>query len=424
MKKILLFISTVLISCPILSQETLYLGGDISVLQSYEDNGVAYYDQQGAKIVDVLKYMKSEAVGWNAQRVRLFVNPSRKSPDGSTDAQVCQDIDYVVRFCKRIKEEGFALMLDFHYSDTWADPSNQWTPDAWLSLSDAELQVKVYDYTKECLQKLVDAGATPDFIQTGNEISYGMLWGSYDPSSNANRCYSNSPDANWERFVNLLTEATRACREVCPQAKIIIHTERSGDPAALTDIYSRLSSIDYDIIGLSYYPFWHNSLSTLSQSLTQLALDYPDKKVQIVETAYYYQWQPAVGSGITFDFASTWSVSPEGQAAYAKDLIAELKLHPNVNGLYWWFPEENGGGPASSVLTGWVNRGLWDNTTHRALPALYILKTFLEGGTGVNTIRCDKKPSVHWYTLHGQQLDNRPNNTGIYIHNAKKVIIR
>ena len=82
--------------------QELYVGGDISVLQSYEDLGVAYYDQQGTKIDDVLKYMKSEQVGWNAQRVRLFVNPQRKAPDGSTDAQVCQDLDYVVRLGSRI----------------------------------------------------------------------------------------------------------------------------------------------------------------------------------------------------------------------------------------------------------------------------------------------------------------------------------
>ena len=135
--------------------EGLYLGGDISVLQSYEDNKVPYYDQQGNLIPDVLKYMKCEQVGWNAQRVRLFVNPQQKNPDGSKDAQVCQNLDYVVRLCKRIKQEGFALLLDFHYSDTWADPSNQWIPQEWAGLSEIELQAKVYQYTKECLQRLV-----------------------------------------------------------------------------------------------------------------------------------------------------------------------------------------------------------------------------------------------------------------------------
>ena len=355
-----------------------FVGGDISVLQSYEDKGVAYYDDKGTRIADVLKYMKSDAVGWNAQRVRLFVNPVRKDPDGNTDAQVCQDLEYVVRLCKRIKAEGFALLLDFHYSDTWADPSNQWIPKEWASLGDAQLQTKVYEYTKECLQRLKAEGAAPDFIQPGNEISYGMLWSAkVDRNSQTNRCYTSSPEANWTRFKAFLAQATKACREVCPDAKIVLHSERSGQASVLKDFCTRLSGVDYDIIGLSYYPFWHNNLQTLAQTLDMLASSFPDKKVQVVETAYYYQWQPQVGKGITYDFSSTWPISPDGQAAYAKALIAELKKHANVNALYWWFPEENGNGPDSSVLTNWVNRGLWDDNTHKALPGLFVLKDFL-----------------------------------------------
>ncbi|MBO4605097.1 MAG: glycosyl hydrolase 53 family protein [Bacteroidales bacterium] len=357
----------------------MLVGGDISMLQSYEDNKVSFLDANGAKIDDVLKYMKSEEVGWNAQRVRLFVDPKKKNPDGAVDPQVCQDLDYVVRLCKRIKAEGFALLLDFHYSDTWADPANQWIPASWASLSEDQLKTKIYEYTKECLQALVAAGATPDFIQPGNEISYGMLWSAtVNRSSKENRCFTNSSDANWNRFIGLLNQAIKACREVCPKAKIVIHSERSGKADVLKDFCNRLSGVDYDIIGLSYYPFWHNGLGILSNTLNMLAKSFPSKKVQIVETAYYYQWQPSVGGGIDYDFSSTWAISPAGQAAYAKDLIAELRKHPNVNALYWWFPEENGNGPGNAVLTGWVNRGLWDDNTHKALPGLYVLKDFLK----------------------------------------------
>ena len=397
-----------------------YVGGDISVLQSYEDNNVAYYDQQGNKIDDVLKYMKSDAVGWNAQRVRIFVNPARKGTDGKTDAQVCQDLDYVVRLGKRIKAEGFTFLLDFHYSDTWADPSNQWTPAAWASLSDEQLQQQVYDYTRQVLERLVAEGATPDFIQTGNEISYGMLWGSYG-GSNPKRCYSNSPAANWTRFTSLLKQAVKACREVCPKAQVVIHTERSGDASMLKFIYDKLAAVDYDVIGLSYYPFWHGSLSTLSKSLNQLATNYPDKKVQIVETAYYYQWQPAASSSFT-DYSKTWAVSPEGQAAYARDLIAELKKHDNVDGLYWWFPEENGNGPGSKVLTGWVNRGLWGNDSHRAHPGLYVLKDFLADPAGISSTPANASKTDRWYSLQGVWLATEPSHPGLYINGGRKVV--
>ena len=395
--------------------QDFYVGGDISLLQRYDDLNVAYYDQQGTRISDVLQYMKSDAVGWNAQRVRLFVNPT-PSLDGN-DPAICQDLNYVVRLGKRIKDEGFAFMLDFHYSDSWADPAKQWTPVAWQSLTDAQLQQKIYEYTKECLQTLVDAGAAPDFIQTGNEISYGMLWGA--KGTKANRCYTSSND-NWPRFISLLQQAGKACREVCPQAKIVIHTERAGQPDVTKAIYQKLSGVDYDIIGLSYYPFWHNSLPTLSTTLNQLANNFPDKKVQIVETAYYYQWQP---NDVNYNFASTWPISAAGQASYTRDLIAELKKHTNVNGLYWWFPEENDNGPGKAILNGWINRGLWDDNTHRALPALYELKAFIDrpsAGIRVVTVNRDQ----HWYTLQGMCLDTRPQRRGFYITAGRKVFVR
>ncbi len=385
------------------AQNTLLVGGDVSVLQKYEDNKVSYYDQQGKKITDVLDYMKSEDVGWNAIRVRLFVDPSN-----DTDPQVCQDLDYVVRFAKRVKAKGFQFLLDFHYSDTWADPVKQWTPAAWLSLSDEQLKIKIYDYTKECLETLKAAGATPDYIQTGNEISYGMLWGK--TGTTANRCYTTST-ANWPRFVALLQQASKACREACPDAKIIIHTERAGKPSTLVGIYNHLKDVDYDIIGLSYYPFWHNGLSVLSTSLNSLATNFPDKKVQIVETAYYYQWQPSVD----YDFSSTWPISAAGQAAFAKDLVAELKKHSNVNGLYWWFPEENGNGPNNAVLKDWVNRGLWNNSTHRAMPALYVLKDFLGGSTSIQTPVRDLQGEARYYDLRGQCLKGKPSHRGVYV---------
>ena len=380
--------------------QTRFLGGDISVLQLYEDYQVSYYDQQGTKINDVLKYLKSEAVGWNALRLRLFVAPS-----GDSDPQVCQDLDYVVRLAKRIKAEGFSLLLDFHYSDTWADPSAQWTPKAWLSLSDEELQAKIYDYTKACLGRLTDEGAAPDFIQTGNEISYGMCWGQGKSDKDKNVCYSDSPAANWTRFTRLLAQATKACREVCPKAQIIIHTERAGDANFLKLVYNKLADIDYDIIGLSYYPFWHKSLEVLSQSLDMLAADFPDKTVQIVETAYYYQYKPKKES-ITWDSFAVWPDTPEGQAAFTSALIAELKKHANVNGLYWWFPEENGNGPNNAVLKGWINRGLWNNDTHRALPALYVMKDYLQGSAAINPLigGQGEVPPPSYYDLQGRQL--------------------
>ncbi len=119
-----------------------YVGGDISLLTKYETNGAKYYDLDGNSITDMLTFLKEQ--GLNSMRVRLFVDPTKGG-----DIAVCQDLEYVKALGKRIKDAGFSFMLDFHYSDTWADPGKQWTPDAWKSLNDTQLADKVYEYTKD-----------------------------------------------------------------------------------------------------------------------------------------------------------------------------------------------------------------------------------------------------------------------------------
>lgn len=156
--------------------EFRYVGGDISLLPEYEAAGAIYKDKDGNTVSDVLHFCYDE--GMNAMRVRLFVNPENYS-GSDRDPNACQNLDYILPLCRRIKEDGFSLMLDFHYSDTWADPAAQWTPDAWKNLTEDELVEKIYVYTLETLKTMRAQGVTPDFIQTGNEISYGMLWGEY-----------------------------------------------------------------------------------------------------------------------------------------------------------------------------------------------------------------------------------------------------
>ena len=135
-----------------------YVGGDVSLLPDYEAAKAKYYDSKGKPINDVLKFCYDE--GMNCMRVRLFVNPDEYTGP-EQDANAKQDLDYIIPLCKRIQDDGMALMLDFHYSDTWADPAKQWTPKAWEGLSDMELYQKIYDYTKETLTTLKENGITP-----------------------------------------------------------------------------------------------------------------------------------------------------------------------------------------------------------------------------------------------------------------------
>ena len=230
-----------------------YVGGDISLLPEYEKAGAIYKDFKGEPIADLLPFLKNN--GMNAMRVRLFVNPEDYKGNDA-DPNACQDLEYIIPLCKRIKDEGFSLLLDFHYSDTWADPAKQWTPESWKNLTDDQLYVKIYDYTKETLQTLKGNGITPDFIQPGNEISFGMLWGEYgSPEKELKKTFMGS-DANWNRLGKLLNQAIRACKEECPDAEIVIHTERVADVAVQKNFYDWMDklNVEYDIIGLSYYP--------------------------------------------------------------------------------------------------------------------------------------------------------------------------
>ncbi len=367
------------------------VGGDISMLTKYEAHhrmareqyhiaNVGYYDNSGKRIDDVITWLKQQ--GWNAARVRLFVNPANASHE-HMEQGVIQNLDTVVVLGQRIKAAGLQFMLDFHYSDTWADPASQYTPADWATLDDEALAEQVYQYTRDCLRTLKAAGATPDYIQTGNEISYGMLWGPIGtPQSQLKQCFANSSEANWARFAQLLKAAGSACREECPNAKIILHTERVPRTSTLQGFYNQMKNrgVEYDIIGLSYYPYYHGLLNVLNTALYAIKQSYPDKDVMIVETGYSYEYD----MGGSIDCASTWPLTQQGQRQFTIDLIAKLKEYDNVKGLFWWFPEANeyglGGNNWSAlhVNGNWYNAGLWNHKSGRALPALQELKTFAE----------------------------------------------
>lgn len=395
------------------TQAQKYVGGDISCLTDNESKNAQYLDFNG-KATPALQLFKQEKL--NAMRVRLFVNPADYE---NNDPNCCQDLDYVIALSKRIKESGFALMLDFHYSDTWADPVKQWTPKAWENLSDDALVNQIYEYTKDVLQKMKDEGVAPEFIQTGNEISYGMLWGK-EGSGSLKKCYSGN-SANWSRFTSLLKSAGKACREVCPNAKIILHTERATQTNVLTYFYDRMKTdnVDYDIIGLSYYPAWHKSLNTLETAINTLETRYSDKKIMIVEVGYAYSWAL---SDADFDYTYKYPASEDGQKAFTDDLITMLNKHESVNGLFWWWMEYNPYPWDDTHMEGWWYAPLYDGKTGKPLAAMSSLKNFLTDDTAVEYIRQDGPQSFSaWYDLRGNRIAT-PARHGIYLHNGKKII--
>ena len=401
-----------------------FVGGDISMLKKFQDAGAVYKDIDGNE-VQPLAFLKEQ--GWNTMRVRLFVDPSKASASDQKEGAI-QDLDYVKALGKSIKDAGLQFMLDFHYSDTWTDPGQHATPSAWSSMSATQLKTQVYDYTKDCLQQLKAAGATPDFIQVGNEVTTGMLW-------TTGKIYASGgapTGGSWDNFAAYLASGIQACNEECPQAKIVIHTElhAPNDVPKFYNLLKAYTDVKYDIIGLSYYPDFHGNLTTLDGILTTLEANHADKNIMIVETGYGFEWQLG---GSKYNFTSTWPTSESGQKAFTADLISAMKAHPKVNGIFWWYPEytlnnivfKNGSENWSNNFTsGYWNAALFHYKTGQALPALYELKNFVGENTGINAVHAYDTQENVWYTADGRRLAGAPSQKGLYISHGKKSIIK
>lgn len=414
MKKSLLLTLCIVLTCTVSAQK--YLGGDVSLLLTYEENGANYMDIDGKKITDLLAFLKEQ--GLNTMRVRLFVDPSKASAEAKGQG-VRQDLEYVKKLGKKIKDAGLGFMLDFHYSDTWADPEHQTMPQEFIMVNTPAFEY-IYTYTKNSLEAMVTAGATPDFIQIGNEISFGMLWDGCKVKHNSD--WTAYLDDNWDSFSKALKNASKACREICPEAKIIIHTEQcANNPTLDVAFFNRIKAneVNYDIIGTSYYPYYKGPISNLDKGLTQLEINFPDKQIMIVETGCGYHYKMG-------DKETGYPLTYEGQQKFTAELITMLNKHQHVNGLFWWFLEANEYGldwKTKRVTDKWYDASLFDNETGHALPALYELKNFVSEGAGISSLSVENTGGG-WYNLNGKNLKEAPTQKGLYIYRGQKVVVK
>lgn len=395
-----------------------YLGADISMLTAYETiseagHQVTYKDIDGTQS-DVLSLLKK--YGMNSMRVRLFVNPTMQKA-------VIQDIDYVKKLGKRIKDAGLSFVLDFHYSDTWADPAAQSVPAEWGNLSVDEYTEKLYSYTKEVLEDFVREGVVPDMIQTGNEISYGLMY-----SSSSGLFVDYLSDKNWDKFAAMLKSAGKACREVCPSAKIILHIERVPQPLNCAKFanYMKQYEVDYDIFGLSYYPMYHGNLAYLETALNKIE-EATDKTIMIMETGYNTAYYP---TDAKYDCQSIWLATESGQSLFIEQLVAKLNTHERVKGLYYWFPEENESASLgwTDLLDGWTNRGLFNNQTGNAVDAITKFAAFNTTTTAVqNVSSASEIYETERYDIKGRKIKNPTKGINIIKmsdNSYKKILVK
>ncbi len=441
MKKTLLLTLFLALTTMVSAQK--YVGGDLSLVPAYEAVGDKWLDAENNVInssySDGMITFVRDVAGWNSVRVRLLVDPSKDDK-----LATCQDLDYVKKLGKRVKDAKMNFLLDIFYSDTWTDVGQQWIPASWnydRNTATATLAAKVKSYTTEVLNALVAYGAKPDFIQIGNEVSYGMLWDNATNKNKSNAFYFdkdyNKYSSQIVRFATLLKAAAEGVRASdCASAKIVLHCERTLRSTDTKNFYlwvEQAGFTDYDIIGLSYYPIWHGMLSDLSATLNALQTTFPSKQIHLVEIGYHNNSNFSVGSK-EYNTSSTWPYSPAGQASFLKDLISTLANYENATGLYYWQPEECGNGADANgnnrVMNDWDNRGFWELTwksgNHKLISkdALMTLQTFLNGSTSIKSIQSKRLSDDNWYTLDGRRLSATPNQKGIYIHQGKKVIVK
>ncbi|MFD5518763.1 arabinogalactan endo-beta-1,4-galactanase [Streptomyces sp. NPDC127066] len=331
-------------------------GSDISSLAKSEAYGGVYKTSSGTT-GDALAILKSS--GMNYARLKVWVNPA----DGYNNKA------RVLAMAKRIKAQGMKLLVDFHYSDTWADPGTQTKPAAWAGHSYSQLKTDVYNHTYDVLNALKAQGTTADMVQIGNEINGGMLW-------------SEGSTDNFAQLAGLLNSGYDAAKAVSSSTVVALHLAKGGDLTGTRWWFDTAlaNGVKFDAIGLSYYGYWHGSLYDFQTTLDDAASRYA-KPVFLAETAYPFRLDSDDALTNQIDTAaelvSGYAATTAGQSNWLRDVMNVVEAVPNGRGLgvfYWeatWTAVTgNGWDPADSTSgNGWENQALF-GFDDKALPAM------------------------------------------------------
>ncbi len=316
------------------SSETLYvekaeslsddfiMGCDVSTVISLENSGVKFYDYNGEED-DLFEILRSSGI--NYIRVRVWNDP--KDSDGNGYGGGNCDIDTACEIGKRAADAGLKLLVDFHYSDFWADPSKQDAPKAWEGMTIEEKSQALYEYTRESLEKLKNAGADIGMVQIGNETN-GMMCG----------------EKIWMNIYYLMDAGSRAVRETLPQAMVAVHFTNPESADNMLNYASKLDyyKLDYDVFASSYYPYWHGTTENLTSVLSTISETY-GKKVMVAETSYAYTLEDGDEHGNTIgdviNYEKKYPITVQGQSRAVADVIkAVADVGESGIGVFYWEP--------------------------------------------------------------------------------------
>lgn len=336
--------------------EDFILGMDASCVPALENAGVRYYDHDGTE-KDVYRILSENGI--NAVRVRIWNDPWDSSGKGYGGGNC--DIGNALAIAKRAAEFGLKLIVDFHYSDFWADPGKQMPPKAWQGMDIDEKSQALYLYTLDCLQKLADSGVEIALVQLGNETNDAM-------------CGEYASDADgWERIAKLMSSGSRAVREACPGALVALHFTNPEIAGSYAHYGEKLEyyQVDYDVFASSYYPCWHGTMDSLARELSYIADTY-GKKVFVMETSYAFTDADSDFYGNTLnasDALEDYPMSVQGQADFIRDLVDAMANRTSgcIGVCYWegtWI--STGGNSYAENLSLWENFGTGWASSHAA----------------------------------------------------------
>ena len=304
-------------------------GADVSLLLQLEDNGGVF--KENGIVKDPIQIFKDH--GLNYIRLKIWHSPTTGY----------DDLSKVLLAAQRIKNAGLKFLLDFHYSDIWADPGNQSKPAAWNGISGLALKDSIYNYTKNVITTLKNHNLLPDMVQIGNEIICGMLW------NDGRICEQYNTQQQWANLGALVKEGIRGVNEsldLNDSIKIMIHIDRGGDNGGARWFFDGLlaEGVQFDIIGLSYYPWWQGTFNDLQLNLTDLAQRY-GKDIIVVETAYPWTlaWNDNTNNivGNSNQLLAGYPATVDGQKKFLVDLMNIVNGVPNNKGVgvFYWEPD-------------------------------------------------------------------------------------
>ncbi|WP_394553213.1 glycosyl hydrolase 53 family protein [Agromyces sp. MMS24-JH15] len=320
-------------------------GVDVSSVLSLEESGVVFRDDAGqpADLFDVLADH-----GVNTVRIRVWNDPFDAAGNGYGGGNV--DVDRAVEIGERASAAGLGVLVDFHYSDFWADPARQLVPKAWAGLSDAETVTALHDFTADALQRFEDAGVDVTMVQVGNE------------TNNAIAGHTRAGREIDAQFAALVAAGSAAVREVLPDALVAVHFTNPETPGRYATYAAGLASfgVDYDVFASSYYPYWHGTTENLTAVLSSIATTY-GKQVMVAETSWAHTLDDGdghsnvIGSGT---ITNQYAASVQGQADELRDVIAAVAAVGDAGiGVFYWEPAWLPVGPPEAVE---ANRVLWE----------------------------------------------------------------